>query len=126
MHSHTFSPPPPNTQHPTPLQVAFHEHECINRIVTCPAECGARLLMYKELEHHAAHECGRRITKCVHCDVEEEERFQTRHFQNNCAHRYIDCVIGCGKQIKVIDMRKHIKFCIYRYVCMCVGCFSVQ
>jgi hypothetical protein len=103
-------------------EVAFHERECANRVVKCPKDCGVRLLMYKEIDLHLETECDRRITLCKHCEAPEEERNQAKHFAQNCAHRSVDCVLSCGKQIKVLDMRKHIKFCVYRTVPCAMHC----
>ena len=105
-----------------PSEVSYHNRECINRVVRCPRECGQRLLMFKEIDHHLSTECVKRVIPCIHCGVEEEARFQEKHFNENCGHRQIDCVIGCGKQVKAVEMRKHLRFCMWRPVPCAQGC----
>eukprot|EP00605_Chrysophyceae_sp_TOSAG23-4_P001653 GSChrysophyteH1.ASY1.ANO1.1814.1 assembled CDS len=103
-------------------EVAFHSHECINRVVKCPRKCDVRLLMFKEVEHHLEHECSHRMVPCKHCGAEVEQRYHEKHFAENCGHREVDCVLGCGKMIKAVEMRKHLRFCLWRVVSCSQGC----
>ena len=103
-------------------ETALHEFDCPNRVVKCPLECGERLLMFKELDHHVEQECVRRIVPCQHCGEKAEERLQPRHYETTCRYRYVPCVLGCGKDIQVIEMKKHFKFCTWREITCTQGC----
>ena len=100
----------------------IHEVECVNRIVDCPLECGVRLLMFKEVDHHVKEECVRRIVPCVHCGEMAEARLQKKHFDTTCRYREVPCVLGCGRGVQVIDMKKHIEVCTFREVRCSLGC----
>ena len=38
--------------------------------------------------------------------VQEQQKMQEEHYAKRCAHRFIDCIIGCGKPIKVCHFRR--------------------
>jgi hypothetical protein len=69
--------------------------------------------MYKEMEHHGAHECNRRITKCVHCDVEGEERYVCVYV---CMCVYLDLVVNAYNAIVLVYPCPFLRVCVSLYV----------
>jgi len=86
-----------------------HESTCDYRPSTCPNSELCGIILFKDLTKHLEEECPERSMDCpYHCGQSIKLSSMLDHIKNTCDCLDIDCTQGCGKKLKKKELRDHL------------------
>jgi len=86
-----------------------HLAVCQFETTSCLNGC-KKTYMRKEYDEHTK-ECTHRTITCEACSDKIKFYLYDRHKKESCIDSIIDCINGCGKKLKTIDLVDHISIC---------------